>query len=328
MLSDGFGRTVRYLRLSITGACNFSCAYCRTGSAAAAAEEDGCTPDELVRIAKAFIRLGVRGVRLTGGEPLLRRDVLEIVERLRALDGSLDLSLTTNGFGLKGMASRLKAAGLDRVNISMDSLEPSVFKQLAGVEGLARVKEGVSAALSAGLSPVKVNVVVVRGLNDAEVSRFAELTANLPLHVRFIELMPIGEAASLWPMGRVSLEEMMKLAGPLEPAGSGEKPGGLGPAVVYKRPGSMGTLGFIAAVSGRFCDTCNRARVTSRGLLLSCLGSEEGVDLSSLMRGGASDDDISAAIRKAIAAKPSGHAFAGCGRTRVGSHQRMCQIGG
>ena len=327
MLSDRFGRTVRYLRLSITGACNFSCAYCRTG-AAASGEEDSCSSDELVRIVKAFTGLGVRGVRLTGGEPLLRPDVLEIVEKLRALDGSLDLSLTTNGFGLERMAAKLKAAGLDRVNVSMDSLDPSVFKRLAGVEGLARVREGVFAALSAGLSPVKVNVVVVRGLNDLEVPKFAELTAEMPLQVRFIELMPIGEAASLWPRGRVALDEMMQLAGPLEPVAVGEKPHGLGPAVVYRRPGAVGTLGFIAAVSGRFCETCNRARVTSRGLLLSCLGSEDGVDLLSLLRGRATDAEVATAIRGAIAAKPSGHDFGGCGQARVGSQQRMCQIGG
>ncbi len=327
MLSDGFGRTVKYLRLSITGACNFSCAYCRT-VAAVNGEEDACSSDELVRIVKLFNGLGVRGVRLTGGEPLLRTDVLEIIRRLRALDGSLDLSLTTNGFGLERMAAKLKAAGLDRVNVSMDSLDPSVFKRLAGVEGLARVRDGVMAALSAGLSPVKVNVVVVRGVNDMEVPRFAGLTENLPLQVRFIELMPIGEAASLWPQGHVPLDEMMRLAGPLDPIGFAEKPHGLGPAVVYKRPGAEGTLGFIAAVSGRFCETCNRARVTSRGVLLSCLGSDEGVDLLTLIRGGASDGAIADAIREAIAAKPSGHDFGGCGQARVGSQQRMCQIGG
>jgi GTP 3',8-cyclase len=283
----------------------------------------------LVRIAGTLVRLGIRGVRVTGGEPLLRPDILDIVTALRALDPGIDLSLTTNGFRLARLAQGLKKAGLGRVNVSLDSLDPSAFKQLAGVEGLELVREGVAAALAAGLDPVKLNVVVVQGLNDTEIPAFARLTEDFALHVRFIELMPMGPAAQdLGPSRRVPLEDMMALAGPLEPVAPREKPNGFGPALVYRKPGAAGTLGFIAAVSGRFCETCNRVRVTSRGILLPCLAAENGFDLLPLMRAGASDYALEEAVREAVAQKPSGHAFGGCSGARVGAGLGMCGIGG
>jgi cyclic pyranopterin phosphate synthase len=275
------------------------------------------------------VRLGIRGVRVTGGEPLLRPDILDIVGALRALDPRVDLSLTTNGFRLARLAQGLKEAGLGRINVSLDSLDPSAFKQLAGVEGLDAVREGVAAAFAAGLNPVKLNVVVVQGLNDAEVPAFARLTQDLPLHVRFIELMPMGPAAqALGPSRRVPLEHMMALAGPIEPVAPREKPNGFGPALVYRKPGAAGTLGFIAAVSGRFCENCNRVRVTSRGILLPCLAAAEGSELLPLLRAGASDSALEQAIRDAVAHKPSGHAFGGCSGARVGAGLGMCGIGG
>lgn len=329
MLTDGYGRAVRYLRLSVTDACNFACAYCKPDKTARCVNGQECSAQELIRIAGALVRLGIRGVRVTGGEPLLRPDILDIVSALRALDPRLDLSLTTNGFSLARLAQGLKGAGLDRVNISLDSLDPSAFKRLAGVEGLESVRAGVAAALAAGLNPVKLNVVVVQGLNDAEVPAFARLTEKLPLHVRFIELMPMGPAVqAMGPSRRVPLETMMALAGPLEAVAHGEKPNGFGPASVYRRPGAVGTLGFIAAVSGRFCETCNRVRVTSRGVLLSCLAAPGGLDLLPLLRGGASDLTLEGAVREAVAQKPSGHAFGGCSGARVGAGLGMCGIGG
>ena len=329
MLTDGYGRSVRYLRLSVTDACNFACAYCRPDKAARCAPGQECTARELVQVAGALVRLGISGIRVTGGEPLLRSDIIEIVSALRALDPRLDLSLTTNGFRLARLAQGLKEAGLGRVNISLDSLDPSAFKRLAGVEGLESVREGVAAALAAGLDPVKLNMVVVQGLNDAEIPAFAALTEDFPLHVRFIELMPMGSAAqALGPSRRVPLEAMMALAGPLEAVPQKDKPNGFGPAAVYRRPGAVGTLGFIAAVSGRFCETCNRVRVTSRGMLLSCLAAPEGCDLLPLLRGGASGAALEAAIRQAVAQKPSGHAFGGCSGVRVGAGLGMCGIGG
>ena len=329
VLTDGYGRAVSYLRLSVTDVCNFACAYCSPDLSAGCASGQECTAQELVRIAGALVRLGIRGVRVTGGEPLLRPDILDIVRSLRALDPRVDLSLTTNGFRLSRLARGLREAGLGRVNISLDSLDPAAFKRLAGVEGLAAVREGVAAALTAGLDPVKLNVVVVQGLNDAEVPAFARLTQDLPLHVRFIELMPMGQAAqTLGPSRRVPLDAMMALAGPLEAVARPERPNGFGPASVYRRPGAAGTLGFIAAVSGRFCETCNRVRVTSRGMLLSCLAASEGLDLLPLLRAGATDRALEEAIRVAVAQKPSGHAFGGCSGARVGAGLGMCGIGG
>lgn len=328
MLADGFGRPVRYLRLSVTEACNFSCAYCRPGKRGELDSGQECSAEELVRIAGALVRLGIRGVRVTGGEPLLRPDILGIVGALRELDGDLDLSLTTNGFRLAGMAKGLRAAGLDRVNISLDSLDPEAFRRLAGVQALDAVREGVAAALDAGLDPVKLNVVVVKGLNDTEAPAFARLTQDLPLHVRFIELMPIGPAEALEPSRRVPLKDMMRLAGPLECVSPEKAPNGFGPASVYRRPGARGTLGFIAAVSGRFCGACNRVRVTSRGMLLPCLAAEEGFDLLPLLRAGGDDSALEEALRGAVALKPSGHAFGGCSGARVGPSLGMCRIGG
>lgn len=328
MLSDGLGRPVRYLRLSVTDACNFSCAYCKPDKAASRATGPECTAQELVRIAGVLVRLGIRGVRVTGGEPLLRRDILDLVGRLRSLDENLDLSLTTNGFRLASLARGLREAGLDRINVSLDSLDPAAFMQLAGVEGLGAVREGIAAALAAGLAPVKLNVVVVKSLNDSEVPAFARLTQDIPLHVRFIELMPFGTAPTLDSSHRVALDEMMELAGPIEPVAPGETPDGFGPALVYRRPGSVGTLGFIAAVSGRFCDHCNRVRVTSRGLLLPCLAGQAEADLLRIMRDGGDDEALREAIVSGIAQKPSGHAFGGCSGVRVGTKSGMCGIGG
>lgn len=329
MLTDGFGRAVRYLRLSVTDACNFACAYCSPDRSARCTSGQECTARELVRVAGALVRLGIRGVRVTGGEPLLRPDILDIVRSLRALDPNLDLSLTTNGFRLASLAQDLKGAGLDRVNISLDSLDPKAFRRLAGVEGLHAVREGVTAALAAGLDPVKLNVVVVQGFNDTEVPAFARLTEDLPLHVRFIELMPVGPAVqAMGPSRRVPLETMMALAGPLEAVARRERPNGFGPASVYRRPGAVGTLGFIAAVSGRFCETCNRVRVTSRGVLLPCLAAAEGFDLLPLLRSGAGDPALEEAVRQAVTQKPSGHAFGGCSGARVGAGLGMCGIGG
>ncbi|MBI5200610.1 MAG: GTP 3',8-cyclase MoaA [Elusimicrobia bacterium] len=323
-MTDPFGRSIDYLRLSITDQCNLRCAYCLpAGHLPFAARSSRLTPGEIERLAACFVALGVRRVRLTGGEPLVREDLEEIVERL-ARAGVADLSLSTNGIGLARRAAGLRKAGLRRVNVSLDSLDPARFAELTRHGRLSDVLAGVEAALSAGLEPVKLNVVVVRGVNDGELAAFAELSRDRPFHVRFIELMPMGVSGFYAPERRVPLPEMRLKTGALEAAGDSRPEGG-GPAAYYRLPGAVGTVGFIAALSCSFCAGCNRMRLTSRGVLVPCLDGEEGLDLAALVRGGASPDEVRDLIVSAVGAKPAAHAMLG---RSEGGGRTMCHVGG
>ncbi len=327
MMRDGFGRRIDYLRLSVTDRCNLRCVYCLPEAAARFAPgADLLSDDEIVALAGAFARLGVSKIRITGGEPLVRPGLPGLVRRLRALSGIKDLSLSTNGVLLAGLAGDLKDAGLDRVNVSLDTLAPERFSRITRFGSLNSVLAGVEAAVEAGLAPVKLNVVTAKGMNDDEIPAFAALTDKKPLHVRFIELMPMGETGFFTPERRVPLREMMAAAGPLEPASAA--PLGHGPARCYRRPGAAGTVGFISALSCGFCDACNRVRLSSTGTLIPCLDGDDGVDLRNPLRRGAGPDALMELIRSAVRAKPEGHSMLARASAAEENPRFMCSIGG
>jgi cyclic pyranopterin phosphate synthase len=267
-------------------------------------------------------------IRITGGEPLVRPGLPALVRRLSGVPGIEDLSLSTNGVLLSGLAAELKAAGLSRVNVSLDTLDPVRFARIARFGHLKSVLDGIEAALEAGLAPVKLNVVVARGMNDDELGAFAALTDKKPLHVRFIELMPMGETGFFSAERRLPLGEMMAAAAPLEPAAEKERPLGHGPARYYRRPGASGTIGFISALSCGFCDSCNRIRLSSNGTLIPCLDGEEGVDLRTPLRAGAGTQTLMALIRGAVRGKPESHSMVARASSLDASPRFMCQIGG
>ncbi|MGQ9684301.1 MAG: GTP 3',8-cyclase MoaA [Anaerolineae bacterium] len=308
---DAFGRPIEYLRISVTDRCNLRCVYCMP--------EEGVTPlhhqdilsfEEIARLARVVVGLGVRKLRLTGGEPLARKGVEHLVAMLGAIPGVEDLSMTTNGTLLAGKAQRLMEAGLRRVNISLDTLQPERYAAMTRRGRLDDVYAGMAAAEQAGLRPVKVNVVVVRGLNDDEVLDFARQTLVSGWHVRFIEVMPLGadrEARERVYVPSAEVQRRIEDAyGVLETAPAN----GAGPARYYRIADAPGTIGFISPLSEHFCFRCNRLRLTANGLLLPCLMAEEGYDVRALLRSGASDEELRARVLEAINAKPAGHRLA------------------
>ncbi|MBI5594604.1 MAG: GTP 3',8-cyclase MoaA [Elusimicrobia bacterium] len=325
---DPWGRRVDYLRLSVTDRCNFRCAYCLPPAFADfAPSEEVLSDKELVRLVSVFAGMGFRRLRVTGGEPLVRPGITGLMSEFSRLSGLEDVSLSTNGSLLAGLAGALRRAGLKRVNISMDTLDPARFAGITRNGRFADAWAGVEASLAAGLSPVKLNIVVARGFNEGEIPDFVELTKTRPLHVRFIELMPMGETGFFSEERRVPLEEMLCLAGPLEPVRPEAAPEGAGPARVYRRPGAVGTVGFITAMSCGFCDACNRVRLTACGMLHPCLDDSAGVDLRGPLRAGAGGPELRALVAGALSRKPEGHRM--LERAAAGGNPRfMCQTGG
>ena len=285
--------------------CNLACGFCDTKWAnTAAAPAVRMTTDELV----AYVReTGVRNVTLTGGEPLVRKNVAQLVAGLKAIPGIRKVTMTTNGILLAQQLPALLAAGLDSVNISLDTLRPEVFRQITARDEYAAVQAGLQAALESGI-PVKLNCVPQAGVNEGELEDLAALAENRPLQVRFIEMMPIGYGAAMPCISGPELRQRFARRWPeLQPLAEADF--GDGPAVYYTVPGWQGSIGFIAAVHGKFCASCNRVRLTSQGFLCPCLASEAGCDLRALLRSGADDTQLLAAIREPIWAKPREHHF-------------------
>lgn len=325
-MHDSFGRKIDYLRLSVTDHCNLRCLYClpERGFLGSPSGEL-LTDEEILRLAKTAVRLGIDKIRITGGEPLVRPKIVELISRLAAAPGLEDLSLSTNGILLSRMAQDLRAAGLKRVNISLDTLRSERFETITRLGELKSVLDGIEKALEIGFSPVKINVVVMKGINEDEIGDFVRVTHLLPVHVRFIELMPIGETGFFSRQRWLPLEEMKARCGPLTPL-NGSGPRGYGPASYFKSPGALGTVGFIAALSCNFCGKCNRLRLSSRGRLLPCLASDLGTDLKTPLRSGAGDQEIEDLIRRTIAMKPERHQMeASEGKVREAF---MCALGG
>ncbi|MEW5762665.1 MAG: GTP 3',8-cyclase MoaA [Bacillota bacterium] len=331
-MRDNFEREITYLRVSVTDRCNLRCFYCRpaeTGPARGKEPEDAqdLEPEYLLRVIRAGAQVGIRKVRLTGGEPLLRADILEIVRGIASVPGIDDLALTTNGTLLAPLAGELRAAGLRRVNISLDTLNPDRFRRITRGGELRAAWAGVMAALEAGLTPVRLNVVAMRGINDDESIDLALLTRDYPLHVRFIELMPIGEASS-WAAERlVPVEELLAYLeaslGRLVPQ---KTPRDGGPARYWRLEGAPGTIGFIAPMSGYFCSSCNRLRLTAAGTLRPCLCQDGEVDLRPLLRRGASEAELAQVIAEVIRQKPRGNEEGG--NLRPVRDRLMSEIGG
>ncbi|HOZ38959.1 MAG TPA: GTP 3',8-cyclase MoaA [Anaerolineaceae bacterium] len=313
---DNFGREITYLRLSVTERCSLRCLYCRADEGLCPKQVELNTRD-LVRIVDACADLGINRVRLTGGEPLLRRDIVQIVSGIRANSKIRDISLTTNAQMLAEVAAGLKQAGLDRVNISLDSLKPDVFHQMTGGD-LEKVKAGINASIEAGLDPIKINVVLVRGWNDLEVDDFIALTRDHALDVRFIEYMPIGEGSqseNLRVDNSKILQERPALR-PVPPRNPGQ------PSRDYQIPGYKGRVGFISPISHQFCADCNRIRVMSDGTLRTCLGQEQEISLVQALA--ECDEALKEKIRTAVLCKSAGHNF----RTAQLNARGMSKIGG
>ena len=289
-LTDSFARVIDYLRISITDKCNLRCIYCMPPDGVAPAQHtDILTYEEIISIVETAARLGVRKVRLTGGEPLIRKNLAFLVSSLKRIQGIEDLSLTTNGLLLEQYAERLAKAGLDRVNISIDSFRPERYREITRGGNLAAVMRGVQAAELAGLRPVKINMVPVRGMNEDEILDFARITLDSEYHVRFIECMPSGSADFWTPekyMTTDEIKEIIRILGSLTPVRVRKN----GPSKYYRLKGAKGVIGFISALTHHFCGDCNRLRLTSDGKLRPCLFSETEIDLRAAIRSGASDN--------------------------------------
>jgi len=308
-MKDSYSREINYLRLSLTDRCNLRCVYCMPMRGLSFVPNDELlSPAEIEAVVRAATETGFKKVRLTGGEPTLRRDILEIISRIRAIPEIEEIAMTTNGYRLKTLAKPLVKAGLDRVNIHVDAIN---HKQLLKTMRLAKetkVWEAISAAEDAGLLPIKLNVVVTRGFNDSDVAAMAKLTVDNPWHVRYIELMPLGTPAGIALENFVSSAETIRLIeeelGGIFPLNGGELDG---EARLYRIPGAKGTLGFISPISNPYCGDCNRMRVTADGRIRLCLLKDGEINFRNTLRGGGTHADLVALFEKAVRNKPWGN---------------------
>ena len=306
-LTDRFGRRIEYLRLSVTDRCDLRCAYCMPSHFSGYEEpEHWLSFDEIERLVSLFARIGLRRVRLTGGEPLMRNGLASLVRRIKGIREVDDLSLSTNGTQLRKHAQALRDAGVDRLNVSLDTLQPSRFSEITRRDALADVLAGLATAREIGFAPIKINMVWLAGINDDELEAMVNFCRRGQFILRLIETMPMGETgrrsqyASLQPL-IASLKDRFGLIDGLIPGG--------GPARYLVSPDGQFNLGFITLMSQHFCATCNRVRLTVDGILHLCLGQEDRLDLRSLMRSGESDASLIAAIQAAIDRKPERHEF-------------------
>ena len=323
---DSYGRRIDYLRISLTDRCNMRCVYCMPAVGMQfQPRPELLTNDELLLVVRAAAAAGFRKLRLTGGEPTLRHDLVELIRAMKAVPGIEQIAMTTNALRLRKLAAPLKEAGLDRVNISIDSLDPVKFRQLTRGGNLDEVWSGVHAADDVGLRPLKLNAVIVRGMNDDEIVPLAALTTQHPWEFRFIEVMPLTGVAGLADEGVVSTAELIGRIeahfGPLQPYGQDPAD----PARRFRIPGAPGKLGFISAVTDPFCSTCNRMRLTADGRLHLCLLRDDEVDLRAAIRSGATQAEVEQIIRHAVELKPWGHGLPDGVRPTL---RGMSQLGG
>ncbi len=326
-LLDSFQRAINYMRVSITDRCNLRCIYCMPPEGVPWIPHDEIlTFEEIEHIVRATAMVGMRKIRITGGEPLVRKDVVQLVARLAAIPGIEDIAMTTNAILMTQLAEPLVQAGLKRINVSLDTLRPERFLRISRFDALDKVLRGIEAAELAGLSPIKINAVVLRGVNDDEVLDLARLTMERNWHVRYIEAMPLDGNLPVEEEGFISADEIMErlmgLGGLEECAG----PNGNGPARYYRIPGALGTIGVISPMSHFYCESCNRVRLTADGHLRLCLFDDNEVDLRSPLRAGASIEEIAEIFRRAILTKPERHHLV-VGQTNC-SLRALSQIGG
>lgn len=345
-MKDSHGRVIDYLRISLTDRCNFRCIYCMPEEGVSQlAHDDILRIEEIEQAVRVAAGMGIRSIRLTGGEPLVRKGIVDLVRSIADVPGIENVSMTTNGVLLPQMASELKAVGLSRVNISLDTLDEDQFRQITRCGSLDQTLAGIEAALEAGFNPVKINAVAVRSL-DQDYLAFAKLSIDRPLHVRFIEYMPVGESSGVDGCGWgeqdvVPSEELLRIineraraAGMDELVAAGkDSPLGWGPARYFEFPDAQGTVGFISPLSRHFCSECNRLRLTADGKLRPCLFSDDEYDLRAALRAdvegaaaageAASFDEAARAVfAEALGAKPDEH------HDKVGTERGMSQIGG
>ncbi len=325
-LTDTFNRSINYLRVSITDHCNLRCQYC-TPRGGKTEHTDLLSYEEILRVVRLAVELGIKKVRLTGGEPLVRRGVMPFIQHLVQVDGLTEIRLTTNGVLLEDMLAGLHESGLEKLNISLDSLLPRRFQEITGFDCFPKVWRGIEKALEMGFPVIKLNVVAMRGVNDDEFIDFARLTINQPLDIRFIEFMPVGLAGAGQQEKFISVADIMAMIAPLGELQPIKSQRLHGPARMFKLPGAAGSLGFISPLSNHFCDTCNRLRLTSQGRLRSCLLTDSEEDLKGPLRAGASDEDIRQLLTKTIINKPKGHTLAQ-GQKTGSCHGEMSRIGG
>ena len=320
---DSFGRSINYLRISVTDRCNLRCVYCMPAEGIPQmSHSDILSYEEIRTIVQAAAQLGVNKVRLTGGEPLVRAELPKLVRMLSQIEGIEELSLTTNGTILKKHALELKQAGLSRVNVSLDTLKADKFRYITRLGELATVLEGIEVAKDAGFDPVKINTVVMRGINDDEILDFAKMTCEDSWHIRFIELMPFKGVAEFIPS--IELRQHINLLGELE---SCTPLTGNGPATYYRLAGAKGTIGFISPLTEpSFCNRCTRMRLTPDGRLRPCLLGENEIDLKTPLRNNAPMHKLKRLILQAISSKPEHHPFIGENFRPV--NRKMSQIGG
>ncbi|MBM4444156.1 MAG: GTP 3',8-cyclase MoaA [Chloroflexi bacterium] len=324
-VSDSFQRPISYLRVSVTDRCNLRCVYCMpAGGVPLVPRADILSYEEIATVVRVAAGMGIAKVRLSGGEPLAREGLVGLVEMVSRIEGIDDVALTTNGVLLREQAAGLAAAGLRRVNVSLDSLKTERFRQITGYDALRDVLDGIEEARRAGLAPIKVNMVVMRGVNDDEVVDFA-LLSRQGWHIRFIELMPLVEEGRK-PTEFVPASEIRQSLSSLGELAPCDAPLGNGPASYFQLPGAGGTVGFITPVSEHFCFKCNRLRLSADGKLLPCLLADDEIDLRQVLRREASpQDEIRKLILKAVAAKPQGHRVE---QGVVPRKRTMTQVGG
>ena len=325
-LIDPCNRHLNYLRISITDRCNLKCIYCvPRDKITRLSHDDILTYEEILRLVKIGVELGISKVRVTGGEPLVRKGVYGFLSQLSRISGLADLSLTTNGVALKDNLTKIKSAGIKRINISLDTLQRKKFEHITGLDRFDQVWQGIEMARDMDFQPIKLNIVALNGVNDDELTDMALLSFDNPFHIRFIEYMPIGDSQMgngpllLAPEIKKRLSEL----GQLVPVGNSANDG---PAQRYRFQGARGEIGFIPALSHHFCETCNRLRLTASGQLRPCLLSDHHEDIKGPLRAGCSDDELVEIFFKTVRYKPSDHNLSSGNQFRVCGQMRA--IGG
>ena len=322
---DTYGRRISYLRMSVTDLCNLRCRYCMPAEGVRkVSHNDILSFEQMLRIARIAVSQGIEKIRITGGEPLVRRNLVQFLGDLAVIDGLRELVLTTNGILLRRCAHELRSAGVQRLNVSLDSLRPETFSSLTRGGKLESVLDGIAAAEQAGFPPVKINTVVIRGMNDCELIDFAAMTIRTPRQIRFIEYMPTTTAPD-WPSAYVSGEEILRKLGEAYELEAVPSSKSSGPAAVYRIPGALGTIGVITPISNHFCNSCNRIRVTASGVIKGCLFDNSGVCLEPYLSG--SDDELRDVLLQVLRDKPDRHHLSDSTVTQIVPFA-MSQIGG
>ena len=305
-MTDAHGRKIDYMRVSITDRCNLRCAYCMPEPVPSMPHDEILRFEEVLRLCHIMTKLGIKTIRITGGEPLVRKGWLDFLRKLKAIPGLSHVALTSNAALLGEYLEDLASLGISGINVSLDSLCPRIYRQITGFDVFAKVWDNINKALAFGFM-LKINCVPIRGVNECQILKLSDITQTLPLDVRFIELMPTGTNNSL---AGIKTEELLETIAVKHPSLKPDKSRrGFGPAKYYRINGSKGCIGFISARSEMFCASCNRIRLSASGFLTLCLHHAKGIDLRGLMRGGASDGEIEGAIKQGISDKPEKHFF-------------------